>query len=107
MDLGVWGLLLAVPITAAVKASGKDPGYPAVSEILKNRPWRQTTKRPSDRHASLPGTNQAGKGPGASESEGDEDIPACSDEQKLLDAHSLPGSNQAGKGPGACEEDDR
>ena len=51
-----------------------------------------------DEH-SLPGTNQAGKGPGSSEKKdqenGQENDPENDDE------HSLPGTNQAGKGPGS------
>ena len=49
---------------------------------------------------SLPGTNQAGKGPGRSESEHEPTkSPARgAQEQDRLEKHSLPGTNQAGKG---------
>jgi hypothetical protein len=49
---------------------------------------------------SLPGTNQAGKGPGSCEKDHD-------DMNDQLKAHSLPGTNQAGKGPGSCQNDDQ
>jgi hypothetical protein len=45
---------------------------------------------------SLPGTNQAGKGPGS-----------CEEDEKEIEEHSLPGTNQAGKGPGAPEKKDQ
>ena len=50
---------------------------------------------------SLPGTNQAGKGPGSREKHDHEDRPGGAEpqEQKQLEKHSLPGTNQAGKGP--------
>jgi hypothetical protein len=53
---------------------------------------------------SLPGTNQAGKGPGSSEEndqENQESGPGDtgSQHQDQLEEHSLPGTNQAGKGP--------
>ena len=60
------------------------------------------TKRDQLQEHSLPGTNQAGKGPGSSEQDdrqkkaGEE----AADTQEQLDEHSLPGTNQAGKGPG-------
>jgi len=48
---------------------------------------------------SLPGTNQAGKGPG-SRPEEEPKTPAKSAQDKdRLEKHSLPGTNQAGKGP--------
>lgn len=48
---------------------------------------------------SLPGTNQAGKGPGSREECDQEDLPggAESTRQERLEKHSLPGTNQAGK----------
>jgi hypothetical protein len=49
---------------------------------------------------SLPGTNQAGEGPGACEN--DDEAAAggdASQQQDQLEEHSLPGTNQAGKGP--------
>jgi hypothetical protein len=51
---------------------------------------------------SLPGTNQAGKGPGACEKDDQDNRPdgggrAKHDDQ--LQEHSLPGTNQSGKGP--------
>jgi hypothetical protein len=52
---------------------------------------------------SLPGTNQAGKGPGSSE-ENDQENRAGGGEaahqdqlEEQLEEHSLPGTNQAGK----------
>jgi hypothetical protein len=50
---------------------------------------------------SLPGTNQAGKGPDASEENDQENRPGRggAPRQKQLEEHSLPGTNQAGKGP--------
>lgn len=57
---------------------------------------------------SLPGTNQAGTGPGSSEDDpGDASTEGTPQRQEDLDAHSLPGTNQAGTGPGASETDDR
>ena len=51
---------------------------------------------------SLPGTNQAGKGPGSSEDNDQENRPggeaAHQDQlEEQLEEHSLPGTNQAGK----------
>ena len=47
---------------------------------------------------SLPGTNQAGKGPGAREDGNEDQKPADeTPEEKPLYEHSLPGTNQAGK----------
>lgn len=53
-----------------------------------------------DEH-SLPGTNQAGKGPASAEKEGQQDRPGGerAQRQEQLEKHSLPGTNQAGKGP--------
>ena len=50
---------------------------------------------------SLPGTNQAGKGPSPSEENNQENRPGSggAQHQKQLEKHSLPGTNQAGKGP--------
>jgi hypothetical protein len=49
---------------------------------------------------SLPGTNQAGKGPGKPGSEDEAENPPArgAHEQDQLEKHSLPGTNQAGKG---------
>jgi hypothetical protein len=49
---------------------------------------------------SLPGTNQAAKGPGSREKRDQESKPsgAKSQRQEQLEKHSLPGTNQAGKG---------
>ena len=49
---------------------------------------------------SLPGTNQAGKGPGSPETGTPKNAPrgAESPPQGQLENHSLPGTNQAGKG---------
>ena len=49
---------------------------------------------------SLPGTNQAGKGPGSVERDEQQETP---DEEQLRE-HSLPGTNQAGKGPRPFEK---
>lgn len=52
-----------------------------------------------DEH-SLPGTHQAGKGPGACEGDDQENRPdGAGPHQERLEKHSLPGTNQAGKGP--------
>jgi hypothetical protein len=50
---------------------------------------------------SLPGTNQAGKGPGLREKHDQENGPGGAEPQRQeqLEKHSLPGTNQAGKGP--------
>lgn len=56
---------------------------------------------------SLPGTNQAGKGPDAWE-KGDHrngQGGSTSQHQTHLEEHSLPGTNQAGKGPASDKED--
>ena len=64
------------------------------------------SQEPLEEH-SLPGTNQAGKGPGASDDDDQESGPnGEAAGQDPLEDHSLPGTNQAGKGPGASEEDD-
>ncbi len=57
---------------------------------------------------SLPGTNQAGKGPGSSAKNGHLHRPRDADAQPQdqLEEHSLPGTNQAGKGPGSTEKKD-
>lgn len=55
---------------------------------------------------SLPGTNQAGKGPGAREETDQENRPGSGEpDQERLEEHSLPGTNQAGEGP-RCEKND-
>ena len=57
---------------------------------------------------SLPGTNQAGKGPSANEENDQENRPGGGgpQHQDQLKEHSLPGTNQAGKGPaGAADRD--
>ena len=58
---------------------------------------------------SLPGTNQAGKGPGSREENDQQNGPsgAKSQHQRQLEEHSLPGTNQAGKGPGSRERNDQ
>jgi hypothetical protein len=50
---------------------------------------------------SLPGTNQAGRKPGSSEKNDQEESPGggVAQHQDQLEEHSLPGTNQAGKGP--------
>lgn len=62
---------------------------------------------PLEKH-SLPGTNQAGKGPGASDEDDQENGPPGGEAagQDPLEDHSLPGTNQAGKGPGPSGQDD-
>jgi hypothetical protein len=55
---------------------------------------------------SLPGTNQAGKGPEPSEEDDAEDKPGRGRQRDgALEKHSLPGTNQAGKGPSTGEND--
>ncbi len=51
---------------------------------------------------SLPGTNQAGKGPGSGEQNDQEKRPggAEAEHQEQLEEHSLPGTNQAGRPDG-------
>ena len=58
---------------------------------------------------SLPGTNQAGKGPSPCEEDDHQNRPRAegAQQQEQLEEHSLPGTNQAGKGPSSSEEDDR
>ena len=52
-----------------------------------------------DEH-SLPGTNQAGKGPGSCEENDQENGPGRETQHPdQLDEHSLPGTNQAERGP--------
>jgi hypothetical protein len=48
---------------------------------------------------SLPGTNQAGKGPSSCEKNDQENKPGVgvAEHQDQLEGHSLPGTNQAGK----------
>ena len=48
---------------------------------------------------SLPGTNQAGKGPSSCEKNDEENRPGGggAQHQDQLEEHSLPGTNQAGK----------
>jgi hypothetical protein len=55
----------------------------------------------------LPGTNQAGKGPGSCEKDHEnEPRGGAAAPQDPLEEHSLPGTNQAGKGPGPCDKND-
>jgi len=51
---------------------------------------------------SLPGTNQAGKGPASSEKSGMKNRSGRGASEK----HSLPGTNQAGKGPASTRSTD-
>jgi hypothetical protein len=56
---------------------------------------------------SLPGTNQAGKGPDACEQPDPENTPGRGRQHDAaLEEHSLPGTNQAGKGPSSAEKND-
>jgi hypothetical protein len=56
---------------------------------------------------SLPGTNQAGKGPaGGDELAHEHAGTGTGAAQDHLEQHSLPGTNQAGKGPGQRNEDE-
>ena len=55
---------------------------------------------------SLPGTNQAGKGPGSREDGDQESRPSEGPEEEQIEEHSLPGTNQAGKGPAAPKRTD-
>jgi len=55
---------------------------------------------------SLPGTNQAGKGPESGETDCHENNPGGHGTQDQLEKHSLPGTNEAGKGPESCETND-
>ena len=56
---------------------------------------------------SLPGTNQAGKGPDPCEQAEPETMPGGRRRQDgALKEHSLPGTNQAGKGPSSGEKND-
>ena len=66
------------------------------------------TRDQRDQH-SLPGTNQAGKGPSSSEQHDREKQPSEgeADTSEQLDEHSLPGTNQAGTGPGSSQKEDR
>ena len=54
---------------------------------------------------SLPGTNQAGKGPEPCEEAGPEHKRRRQHDEGL-EEHSLPGTNQAGKGPDCGEKND-
>jgi hypothetical protein len=56
---------------------------------------------------SLPGTNQAGKGPSSPERNHESRRPPGAQPQEQLDEHSLPGTNQAGTGPSPSEKDGR
>jgi hypothetical protein len=57
---------------------------------------------------SLPGTNQAGKGPEPGEEADPAYIPGRGrrHDGALEEPHSLPGTNQAGKGPSSGEKND-
>jgi hypothetical protein len=56
---------------------------------------------------SLPGTNQAGKGPASREDSDQENTPGRTPQHRdRLEEHSLPGTNQAGKGSSSCEKND-
>ena len=48
---------------------------------------------------SLPGTNQAGKGPSGGPADHEHTDARTGQEKDYLEKHSLPGTNQAGKGP--------
>jgi hypothetical protein len=52
---------------------------------------------------SLPGTNQAGKGPATGEKNDQQNRPGGQGANDQLEEHSLPGTNQAGKGPSSGE----
>ena len=54
---------------------------------------------------SLPGTNQAGRGPSSCEKNHEESSSGGrgSQQHDQLEEHSLPGTNQSGKGPGSDE----
>lgn len=77
-------------------------------------PWENTMSNDEDlrqqqdereKH-SLPGTNQAGKGPSGGDEVADEHSGGRSGPaQDHLEKHSLPGTNQAGKGPGQRDDD--
>ena len=55
---------------------------------------------------SLPGTNQAGKGPDScDETDQKSRADSASQYQTRLEKHSLPGTNQAGKGPASDQKD--
>ena len=64
---------------------------------------------------SLPGTNQAGKGPEKNDQESrpgggaehQDQHGDLGDKQDQLEEHSLPGTNQAGKEVVSCEENDQ
>lgn len=66
------------------------------------------TRNHLDQH-SLPGTNQAGKGPSSAEQNDRETQPSEGEAQtsEQVEEHSLPGTNQAGKGPGSSHKEDR
>lgn len=56
---------------------------------------------------SLPGTNQAGKGPSEGDTGHSVSREAPAPEQRQRREHSLPGTNQAGKGPSEGDTGDR
>lgn len=62
---------------------------------------------PLDEHG-LPGTNQAGKGPGSCDGTAQETTPrgGGAAHQDQLEEHSLPGTNQAGNRPGSGDKTD-
>ena len=86
--------------------TGNDDDQP---EQNTGQPLEQQTQHPTEQieEHSLPGTNQAGKGPGESEEEGvNRGRPGTSDEARRpadappedhVEEHSLPGTNQAGR----------
>lgn len=53
---------------------------------------------------SLPGTNQAGRGPDSFEENGPRNRDGEAPQQDQTEKHSLPGTNQAGQGPGSSEK---
>ena len=80
-------------------------GWPeTVGENMEN------TDRPEQDHLeehSLPGTNQAGKGPEPGEGAEPEYRPRRGQPHDgALEKHSLPGTNQAGKGPSSGDTND-
>jgi hypothetical protein len=56
---------------------------------------------------SLPGTNQASKGPGSCENNEEENRPgeAETEQRERVEKHSLPGTNQAGRGPSTTKRE--
>jgi hypothetical protein len=71
----------------------------SLGEKMENEDRRR--KQDQLEEHSLPGTNQAGKGPGSCEKNDPENRPSGEgvEHQDQLEKHSLPGTNQAGKGP--------